>query len=144
MHQFIVGKTYYGLADDEFQDMAPTKDERRHTLAQVAKGKGAKLTYEYDFGDSWIHSIKVEDALPAESASAQAVCLDGARACPPEDVGGSMGYENFPEALRDPKHPEHAEFLEWIGGPFDPEAFNKDALIVALKHLRPSRTRLAA
>jgi len=49
------------------------------------------------------------------------LCLAGARACPPEDVGGLPGYENFLEAMRDPRHPEYQEFLDWIGRTFDPE-----------------------
>jgi hypothetical protein len=28
------------------------------------------------------------------------------------------------EALSDPKHPEHESLVDWIGGSFDPEAFD--------------------
>jgi hypothetical protein len=52
------------------------------------------------------------------------VCLEGARACPPEDVGGTWGYQEFLEAMADPGHERHEEFREWIGGRFDPEAFD--------------------
>ena len=52
------------------------------------------------------------------------VCLEGARACPPEDCGGPGGYEEFLAAIRDPKHERHAELLEWIGHPFNPEGFD--------------------
>lgn len=41
-----------------------------------------------------------------------------------DKCGGTGGYEDFLEAIRDPKHPEHDEILEWIGGSFDPEAFD--------------------
>ena len=51
-------------------------------------------------------------------------CIGGARACPPEDCGGPHGYEHFLEAIRDPKHEEHEQFLRWVGGSFDPEAFD--------------------
>jgi hypothetical protein len=53
-----------------------------------------------------------------------AVCVDGQNACPPENVGGPCGYRNFLEAVADPKHEEHQQFLGWIGGSFDPAAFN--------------------
>jgi hypothetical protein len=95
LHQFVVGKTYYGIPDTEFEEPNETKDERRFTLAQVAAGKGAKLVYEYDFGDSWEHSIVVEDVRPAEGKAVHPQCLDGARACPPEDVGSTPGAVPF-------------------------------------------------
>ena len=34
------------------------------------------------------------------------------------------GYEEFLEALRDPSHPEHEHLKAWIGGAFDPTAFD--------------------
>jgi hypothetical protein len=48
----------------------------------------------------------------------KAICLAGKRACPPEDVGGTGGYENFLESIMDPDHKEHEEHIEWIGGEF--------------------------
>lgn len=53
-----------------------------------------------------------------------AVCLDGANACPPEDVGGSRGYEHLLAVLADPSHEEHEHLSGWVGGPFDPTAFD--------------------
>ncbi|MBI5629894.1 MAG: plasmid pRiA4b ORF-3 family protein [Elusimicrobia bacterium] len=136
LHQFIVGKTYYGIPDDEVVGPEETKDERRYTLAQLAKGKGSKLVYEYDFGDGWEHLIAVEDVRPVEGKAAHPVCLDGARACPPEDVGSIPGYENFLAAIKDPKHPEHEDMVEWIGRPFDPEAFTVEAVSMELREWR--------
>ena len=43
---------------------------------------------------------------------------------------------NFLEALRDPKHPEHEEYLEWIGGCFDPEEFDLDEVNQKLRGIR--------
>ena len=64
------------------------------------------------------------------------VCVAGERACPPEDVGGVWGYAEFLKAIRNPKHAEHAHYLEWIGGAFDPEAFDLDAVNAALASIR--------
>ena len=64
--------------------------------------------------------------------------MAGRRACPPEDVGGIWGYEEFLEALRDPEYPEHAAMLQWVGGAFDPEALNLAAVNWQLAHLGPS------
>ena len=54
--------------------------------------------------------------------------LAGAGACPPDDVGGIDGYAHFLQAIRNPRHPEHGEMMEWHGGPFDPAAFDAHAL----------------
>ena len=62
-------------------------------------------------------------------------CVEGARACPPEDVGGVWGYADFLEAMADPKHPEHRDMKEWIGGKFDPEKFDLKAVNRELRTL---------
>jgi hypothetical protein len=77
----------------------------------------------YDFGDHWEHKIKVEKILPPDSCAVP-MCLGGANACLPEDVGGPYSYPEFLEALADPVHPEHDDLLEWHGGPFDPTVFD--------------------
>ncbi|PYV10218.1 MAG: hypothetical protein DMG23_08420 [Acidobacteria bacterium] len=63
------------------------------------------------------------------------VCLAGARACPPEDVGGIGGYEDFLQAIGDPHHPENKEFLEWIGGEFDARSFDVDEVNEILREM---------
>jgi hypothetical protein len=94
-------------------------------LKNVAPRAGKVIIYEYDFGDSWTHRIKVEKILKQEPSTARAVeCIDGARACPPEDCGGVWGYEDMLQALKDPKHEGHAATLEWLGEEFDSEAFD--------------------
>jgi hypothetical protein len=55
------------------------------------------------------------------------------RACPPEDCGGTWGYQNFLEIIQDPEHPEHEEMLEWVGGSFDPEDAELDEANQQLK-----------
>jgi hypothetical protein len=52
----------------------------------------------------------------------------GAGACPPEDVGGTGGYADFLQAVRNRRHPEHAAMLTWVGGSFDPHAFDPTAV----------------
>ena len=80
--------------------------------------------YEYDVGDSWEHEIAVEKIVLPERGAKYPQCLKGKGACPPEDVGGVWGYAGFLEAIRDIKHVEHKMYLEWIGGEFDPTAFD--------------------
>ena len=136
LHQFIVGETYYGVPSiDEFSELE-LKDERRARLNQVLSKPKKKIIYEYDFGDGWEHEILLEKILQPDPAVRYPRCVDGARACPPEDCGGTGGYENFLVAIRDPDHEEHDEYLEWIGGEFDPEEFDLEELDTALRHIR--------
>lgn len=127
LHQFRVGARYYGVPDREFGD-SETLDERRIQLNQIAQTDKARFIYEYDFGDSWEHEIVVEKIFKPEHALQHPICLAGKRACPPEDVGGVWGYEHFLQVIRDPKDPEHEELLEWIGGEFDPDTFDLEAV----------------
>lgn len=83
-----------------------------------------QIPYLYDFGDSWRYLIKFEGIYPRNENKKYPLCLDGERACPPEDCGGVGGYENFLEIINNPQHEEHQSMLEWVGGSFDSEKFN--------------------
>ena len=135
MHQFIVGKTYYGQATPDDLDLE-VEDEDGIRISQVfPEKKRARIAYEYDFGDSWLHDIVLEKTLDPEPKVKYPRCIDGARACPPEDCGGIGGYAEFLEAISDPKHPDHRDMKEWIGGKFDPEKFSVDAVNKELRRV---------
>lgn len=123
LHQFSVGEVRFGEPDEDF---APGPiDYRRISLNQILFHSGSTLVYEYDFGDSWQHLIELEDRLEHGSVTDPLPrCVDGARACPPEDSGGVYGYAELLEAIRDPDHPEHESYVAWAGGGFDPETFD--------------------
>jgi hypothetical protein len=63
-------------------------------------------------------------------------CLDGANACPPEDSGGPHGYERLRQVLADPRHPEHADALAWLGRPLQPERFDAGEATQRLRNRR--------
>lgn len=86
-------------------------------------GDRMKLDYEYDYGDGWEHVIELEGVSEALPRVRYPRCIDGARACPPEDVGGVWGFVDFVEAITNPDHDQHDKFLEW-NGPFDPADFD--------------------
>lgn len=135
MHQFLVDKTYYGVTMFDGDDME-VEDEEAVLLSQIIAGKKkVRFVYEYDFGDSWEHEIVLEQTLEPEPKAQYPRCIEGARACPPEDCGGSWGYVDFLEAMADPKHENHRDMKEWIGGKFDPEKFNLNAVNRDLKPL---------
>jgi hypothetical protein len=79
-------------------------------------------------GDNWGHTIQVEKVLDAGPGVRYPRCLAGKRACPPEDCGGPWGYADLLEAIQDPRHERHEELLEWVGGEFDAEAFDTEAV----------------
>lgn len=79
--------------------------------------------YVYDFGGNWEHYIKAEKVLPPDSSPVP-LCVGDANACPPEDVGGPYSYH------------EHAQMLEWNGGPFDPTALDHEAIGRRLRDIK--------
>jgi hypothetical protein len=103
-------------------------DARKARLIDVLEVTGAKtLKYLYDFGDGWEHTIKIEridDAIPGIDYP---WLLEAKGRCPPEDIGGPPGYENFLAALADPEHEDHIEMLEWAPEDFDPHHVNQEA-----------------
>jgi hypothetical protein len=136
LHQFIVGELHFGEPNPDYDDYIQMHDERHFRLKRITDSEGFKFRYEYDFGDGWMHTLLIEKILPPEPGQKYPVCLTGKRACPPEDVGGVWGYEEFLKTIGDSNHPEHEEYLEWVGGEFDPEAFDLEATNEILRKLR--------
>lgn len=134
LHMFEVGGRRFSDPDSGPEGV---EDEGKVRLRDVAPKAGDSFAYEYDMGDGWRHAVVVENVAPADDLlKGLAVCQAGARACPPEDCGGPGGYEDFLVAIRDPAHEEHENMLEWIGRPFDPEAFDLPKVNKALKKLK--------
>ncbi len=122
LHEFRIGGRDYGAPDPDW-DMSQVLDETRYRLDKLA-AEGDKFRYVYDFGDDWDHDVHVEKVLARSEVDEVPACIAGRRACPPEDCGGTWGYEEFLVAIADPSHERHAELVEWNGGDFDPEAFD--------------------
>ncbi len=137
LHQFIVGREYYGMINPEFGDMGQEMlNEKHYTVADLAPAAKKKFIYEYDFGDGWEHEVVVEKILPPDKNFKHPVCLGGANACPPDDCGGIPGYYHLLEVLADPKHPEHLDLKDWIGGEWDASLFEFDGANKMLKQLK--------
>ena len=114
----------------DYETWEPFDDDDEKGDSHIAKlrsfhlKEGSRFTYLYDFGDYWLHDVVVEERVPILKGQALLRCTAGARACPPEDCGGAPGYFELLEALNDVKHLEHESYREWVGGSFDPEAFD--------------------
>ncbi len=83
-----------------------------HAIADYFTPDNMAADYEYDFGDGWQHDVVLEAMLPRESGIRYPICVDGRRACPPEDCGGIGGYANFLKIIGDPTHEEHESMVE--------------------------------
>lgn len=132
LHDFtIAGKRFSLPHEDDFADH-PAIDERTIRLDQMLK-PGLAFEYQYDFGDSWIHVVRVEQAETIDQPYGAAYVEGGERACPPEDSGGTPGYQEFLDRLAaDPGDEEVSAFLEWAGEEFDPDHFDRRAANAAL------------
>jgi hypothetical protein len=124
LHQFLVGDDLYGVPDPADDLGVKVLDERRVRLEQIATRARSRFVYEYDFGDGWEHDVVVEGIEQIAAPDWFVMCLDGRRACPPEDCGGPLGYADLIECLADPNHPEHEEMKEWAGPDVAPEDFD--------------------
>jgi hypothetical protein len=136
LHQFRVGDIHYGVPDPEWPELQ-MRDERQVRLCDLVGEVQREIAYEYDFGDGWEHRIVLEQTEPANEFMSYPLCTAGERACPPEDVGGVPGYEEFLKIIGNPKHKEYGQSLLWAGGgAFDPEGFDLNAVNRALRRAR--------
>jgi hypothetical protein len=126
LHEFRIAGQNYGTLFEEAWELREIRPEIDYQLAQVIPDQGFQFGYVYDFGDNWKHTIQVEAILEPAAGQPYPACLAGGRACPPEDVGGTWGYAEFLEAIAAPNHPEHASYLTWVGGHYDPDAFDRE------------------
>ncbi len=130
----------WGVPDPDWPD--GPHDARKTTLWQAIEDTGARtLTYLYDFGDGWEHTIKILRFDDAEPGRKYPVLIEASGRCPPEDVGGPWGYADFLDAIADPDHEQHDDIKEWYEGDFDPEDVPVDRLKAAVASLATSWNR---
>lgn len=132
LHHFVMGPDELDrdvnpfltpFAEEEGDEGVPEGAVR---LDQVVAMEGDRLFYEYDFGDGWGHTLKVEQVESMPDGAPRARCVAGRRACPPEDVGGIGGYDQVLKALDRPDEADEwtREKLDWLPAGFDPVAFD--------------------
>ncbi|MFN0151095.1 MAG: plasmid pRiA4b ORF-3 family protein [bacterium] len=135
LYDFTIGKTRFGPHEGEFG--RDVKDDARTKLNSVAGVPVKSFTYNYDFGDRWEHEVVVEEILPPDNDLVTPVCLAGERACPPEDCGGTHGYEELLETIARRTGGARSAGRAGRGAtPFDPEAFDLEAINTRLRQLR--------
>lgn len=138
LHQFTIKGIEYGPVAPDAMPFGPDfEDETRVLLSDVLakKSKRIRFGYTYDFGDDWHHEILFEGNPDAVGQQKYPVCLEGERACPPEDIGGPWGFADYLVALADQSNERHAEMLEWRG-PFSAEDFSAEEATLRMQHVR--------
>jgi len=134
LHVFEIGDQRIGIPYDleQLMDGQITRSARLVKLGDVVDHGVRRFAYEYDFGDSWRHTVEIEEVQEERDSNGWVRCLAGARSCPPEDCGGAHGYARLLEILFDPRHPEFEDMRQWVGGDFEPERFDLQAANAAL------------
>jgi hypothetical protein len=134
LHEFQVGNQVYGEPSDHdgWPGGSRTQNETKVKLASLVAQGVRRFRYVYDFGDGWEHEVVIEKVQPLDPDQQYPSLITGKRACPPEDCGGPYGYPQLLEVLADPSDEEHAEMTEWVGGDFDPEHLDLEAVNHAL------------
>lgn len=131
LYEFKIGNKIFTSNPDkwprfpEFHGLPVYDDSESAYINEIAlMGENTKIVYRYDFGDEWVHTVKIEKVIPAVKGVYYPRCVAGKRACPPEDSGGAYGYLNMLDVLKDPKNKEYDEIKNWLSEYFDPEYFN--------------------
>lgn len=117
------------VRDDEDLEYAhPASLTKLMTGVRLRDYVDAKIIYTYDFGDNWEHHIEIEDIIENYPRN-HPVCLEGEGTSPPEDVGGSPGYQQLRTILADKSDPDHQDMLIWATSqgykPFDIHRINE-------------------
>ncbi|CDN31143.1 hypothetical protein BN938_1046 [Mucinivorans hirudinis] len=138
LHHFEKNRVFYEPAEDMDETDAPlffgeasSEDYSEVTLRSLIYLVKDKLSYCYDFGDNWDHTILIEEIIDNDQDDDPTpICIKGKGACPPENCGGLWGYYAMLEALEDTKHPDHKGLRDWMGlkrgEVYDPAYFDID------------------
>ena len=138
LHDFEIDGRTYAMGDNDnmldlFAEDPEMLDDRKARLHGLIYQEH-RFLYRYDFGDDWHHDIHVEEVARTDrEPHSEAWILAGQRACPPEDVGGTHGYEKMLRVLsQQPESDQAEEYRTWAGDDFDPELFDRRAANAAL------------
>lgn len=142
LNQFRKGDDYYAPAyqrEGENDLMmgwgrARNHNQENYTISDILSEKGKTIEWEYDFGDSWCHDVRLSSIGDYKEDEPLITFVKGERACPPEDCGGIWGYEDLLGIYNKKKSRKHLtsdekERLEWYDMDpryFDPEEFDTE------------------
>lgn len=140
LHHFDIKGERHGIPEHiDYDDDGSVVDSRKIMVSEIVSQDSKKIAfrYTYDFGDNWEHEVLFEGVVKPDRGTKYPVCVEGERCGPPENCGGTPGYEHLLSVLNDPGDEEYDEMLEWVGDDFDPELF--DAKIATVRMVRGLR-----
>jgi hypothetical protein len=126
LYEFKAGNLEWGFVDPE--DYASRLDATQEQLDELLS-YSPKLTYLYDLGDGWEHTITIDALVDEAAGCSYPLLIEAEGRCPPEDVGGPWGYAQFLKAIENPSHRSHVQYRKWFRGDFDPNAVDFSALV---------------
>lgn len=129
---YRIGEIYEQLEDLDDDKIINGKETK---LIDLVNEPGEFFKYWYDFGDSWMHTVRIEKYVSLAKPHQLPYCIGGALKCPPEDCGGIGGFYNFLAILSDKKHMEYKETKEWFGSKFNPTEFDLVKVNKKLKNI---------
>lgn len=127
LYAFEVGGRVFSIPMEDLE----TEDEDADAVTLESLGldkAGSKFVYQYDFGDGWEHEILIEGSRKRLANRVYPFCIKAVRACPPEDSGGTYGYQRMLRILKDSNHSEYEDVVDWIGDEFDPKFVDIDEI----------------
>ena len=132
LHMFVIKNPKNGQVekigipdDDPFAYEFPVLPGWEISISEYYEKIGDSAEYEYDFGDEWKHEVVLEKILARGKGIKLPKCLAGERTCPPEDCGGTWGYERLLKTISDSSDDEYQSMIEWLGGEYDPDYFDE-------------------
>ncbi len=98
LNRFHIHGKDYGVS--HIGGMSFADDPERVHLSDFGFRTRERFLYEYDFGDAWLHEVRMEKILPFDPKRTYPVCIDGKHAAPPEDCGGAWAYMQMRQRLK--------------------------------------------
>ncbi|WP_020108666.1 plasmid pRiA4b ORF-3 family protein [Nocardia sp. 348MFTsu5.1] len=151
LHKFVLGDNPWDsnavsfveqteLDESYFDDVGRERLAEGVRIEEILIEPGDEVLYVYDYGDGWLHHIALVEVRKDPDQSV--VCLEGVRACPPEDCGGEFGYTELLRVLDDPEDAEYEHLSAWAGT-FEAEHFDVIAVNAQLDHSARRKAILA-
>jgi len=131
LYSFIIDDIEYSLKDYD-HDSHKYGNAKEYRIKEF---KNEPIDYIYDFGDYWEHSVKIVKEIK-DQRLLHPKCIEGEGTCPPEDVGGIHGFEEFKAIMNDKTHPERESYIEWYGSVFNPNEISLDGINQQLANLK--------
>ncbi len=141
--EFTIAKRRYGLPMDEDWGTEPRIDAGKVRLRDVLAPRKTTIDYTYDFGDCWEHRLTVADVRSGDPELSYPRYIAGEHNGPAEDCGGIPGYYEMLDAAADPRHPNHAEAIEWLAD-YDPDEIDETPIKFAIGRIANQRNAARA